>query len=148
MNIKCNLNNTSTWKRLAKHILISLYAISGHISMNLSMAVQFCRLRFSVVSTARKFMSLQVNALNQSGKATRFVHKGQIESVITDAQSQRPWKKHGLFVYENRPLWNFVKILYSYPETMGKCSSPRTRQYFVSYVDVSSLNYLSLHCRV
>ena len=41
--IKCNLNQTSESKSLAKHISISLYAISGYLSINLSMAKWFCQ---------------------------------------------------------------------------------------------------------
>ena len=41
--IKSNLNKTSAPKKLAKHISISLYAISKYLSINLFMAVWFCQ---------------------------------------------------------------------------------------------------------
>ena len=36
------------------------------------------------------------------------------------AEAKRPWKKHRLLVYKNRPFWNCGEFLYLYPETMAK----------------------------
>ena len=78
--LKCNLNKTSTLKRLAKHVSISLYVISGYISINMSMAVWFCQSCFSW----KKGDVVAIQHTQPVRESNSFFHKRQIKTSLTN----------------------------------------------------------------
>lgn len=77
---KCQQDKTSASTRSAKHIpnCIWWYDSVGRVFI-----------------TGRKVMSLQVNALNQSEKATRFFRKRHIKTVFTNNVAEHAKSRMG-----------------------------------------------------